>query len=143
MIKPSTPLVLMTSTPSAGRTASFETIASGDQAADFPQRAEIIIRSADDWAALWKRVYCSLSPTPALPAVDFSRRVVVAVFAGSTGVLEIRVDDVRQTDDAIVVKIVERVRRPGDIGVTAILYPFHIVSFPKTDLPIRFERANN
>ena len=64
------PLTQATTTPMVGqqipigRQIPFDTLASGDQASDFPQRAEIVVRSAEDWAVLWKRVNRSVAPVP-------------------------------------------------------------------------------
>lgn len=142
VIQPSTPLSLTraTTTPMTGQQVPFHTLASGDQASDFPQRAEIIVRTSEEWSALWQRVHRSVTPVPPMPHVSFTREIVIAVFAGNVGVLAIKVDDVRQIENATVVRIAERLRQPNDIGITAILYPYHIVSIPRTDLPIRFER---
>lgn len=42
----------------------------------------VVIKDSNAWAGWWAQHTRNLSPAPALPAVDFSRKMVVAVFAG-------------------------------------------------------------
>ncbi len=42
----------------------------------------LVIRDASAWAELWGRHVAGQSPAPALPALDFSKEMVLALFAG-------------------------------------------------------------
>src|SRR5262245_23846783 len=55
----------------------FETIVQGDQSA-IDARREVVVRTAAEWKTLWREH----NPDAPAPAVDFTKSMVVAVFAG-------------------------------------------------------------
>lgn len=69
-----TPLVV--GTPVATRQIDF-TRTSGIENAQ-----NLVIQDSNAWASLWAQHSRNLSPAPALPSVDFSKKMLVAVFAG-------------------------------------------------------------
>ena len=42
-----------------------------------------LIRDEDAWARLWERIHENVTPRPPLPAVDFSRHMLIAVATGT------------------------------------------------------------
>lgn len=64
-----------------GTPVPFETIATGQQTR-VRKAAQHVIRDRAAWVALWKRH----AGTDAAPAVDFTREMVIAIFAGETQV---------------------------------------------------------
>ena len=45
--------------------------------------SQLVVRSADEFSALWQRVHATAKPQPAVPAVDFEKSIVVAAFMGT------------------------------------------------------------
>ncbi|HEV3485198.1 MAG TPA: protease complex subunit PrcB family protein [Vicinamibacterales bacterium] len=85
----------------------------------------VVVRTAADWAELWKEHTGTANP----PAVDFTRTMVVAVFAGMrpSGGYAVEITQIEKTDAAIVVTYRERKPGPDDITTQALTFPFHIV----------------
>ena len=112
------------------------TVARGSMSAITEPR-EVVVRSSAEWNALWKE-HGSTQP---LPAVDFSKELVAAVFLGSrpTGGFSVEVVGARVEGDALVFEYVEQ--RPGrDSIVTQVLTsPFHIVKLPAHKGSVRFQ----
>jgi hypothetical protein len=117
--------------PSITRTTiliSFQTIARGDRSGII-EFSQVVVRNQADWTALWKK-HASVQSNPApLPAVDFTKEAVVAVFLGKrpTGGHEVEIVSVEQTADSLSVSYVERQPPPGSIVTQAFTQPFHIV----------------
>lgn len=67
--------------PPAGGT-SVKTLGQGQEAGEMIEKTILVITSAAEFEALWKRMNASVEPAPAAPAVDFATSQVVAAFAG-------------------------------------------------------------
>src|SRR6266508_4397374 len=48
----------------------------------YRERARLVIRAAAEWAAAWKELWAGASPAPPLPAVDFSKEMVIVAAMG-------------------------------------------------------------
>jgi hypothetical protein len=89
-----------------------------------------VVRSADEWRALWKKHAATVIPLPESPTVDFSRDMVVCVTIGSRptygyGVEIVRIEEV---DDAhFKVEVVERKPAPDAITSQVVTTPYHMV----------------
>ena len=101
---------------------------------------QVVVRTAADWAALWQRHESG----KALPDVDFSREMVLAVAAGSrpTGGWEVDILGVERAADAVVVRYTIRGPQRGQIAASIVTSPFQFVRVPAVDGPVRFERVN-
>ena len=76
-----------------------------------------------------------------LPAIDFSRHVVFLVAAGprsSTG-YELRIVQVRDAGDHIVVVVHERTPSLGDPVEARVTYPFRLIALPRTDKTVKLK----
>lgn len=98
---------------------------------------EVVVRSSTDWNALWKE-HGSTQP---VPAVDFSKELVAAVFLGSrpTGGFSVEVVGARVEGDALIVEYVEQRPGRGSIVSQMLTSPFHIVKLPAHKGPVRFQ----
>ncbi len=117
---------------------TFSSIARGDQSR-IEEARTVVARTAAEWAALWKAHAGEGQP----PGVDFSRSMVVAVFAGSrpTAGYEVEITGIDKRDAEIVVTWRER-RPPPDAMVAQVLTaPFHIARTESAPGPVRFQRA--
>ena len=85
---------------------------------------EVVVRSSADWTALWKE-HGSTQP---VPAVDFSKELVAAVFLGSrpTGGFSVEIVGARVEGDALIVEYVEQRPGRGSIMSQVLTSPFHI-----------------
>jgi VWFA-related protein len=101
------------------------------------QTRQAVIRSDAEWQALWKEH----APTRPLPAVDFTRDAVVAIFLGSraTAGYDVAITGVEPEGEGV--RIRYRETRPGAGAMTAqvITSPFHIVSTETFTGPATFQ----
>lgn len=95
------------------------------------------ITDAVQWQAVWRLV----SSEPA-PAVDFARREVVAVFLGAEPTHGYSVDIVGAvaTPTALVVQYAVAEPPAGSPAAEGETAPYVLLSVPKSELPVRFER---
>ena len=104
---------------------------------DEPKQA--VARTAAEWAALWKEH----AGDKALPAVDFSKHTVVAVFLGSRSSAGFAADvtGVRQVPGGVVVEWQERRPERGEVSAQVLTSPAVIVTIPKAAGTITFEKV--
>jgi len=121
---------------------AFRTIAQGPQSG-IRTASEFVIRSRSEWEALWRRHTAGTPQARATPRdVDFSREMVIAVFAGEVSVGS-RFGIARITRRADQLLVVVHLRgRPGPEPVDVEpATPFHIIRLPHLTLPVVFEKA--
>jgi hypothetical protein len=107
---------------------SFHTVLKGNRSG-VRESVQTVARNQAEWSALWKR-HASIEPNPPpLPAMDFSKEIVAAVFLGEkpTGGHDIEITSVEQRDGSLLVSFVERSPQPGGVVTQAFTQPFHIV----------------
>lgn len=76
-----------------------------------------------------------------LPPIDFAQRSTYLVAAGprsSTG-YELRVVEVRDEGDRLVVVVREDTPSLGDPVAARVTYPFRLISLPRTDEPVKLK----
>ncbi len=100
----------------------------------------LVIRDATAWQATWRDVVGHLTPAPALPAVDFSRAMIVVAAMGErgTGGYEIRVTRAYRRDGDLVVVVVEVSPGAGCMLIQSITAPVEVVRLPRHDGPVTF-----
>jgi hypothetical protein len=113
------------------------TVARGESSA-VDELKQTVARTSAEWEALWK-AHAGAQPAP---KVDLSQRLVVAVFLGTrpTAGYTVEVRATRVEGGALVVEYVEQRPDPGDITAQVITSPFHIVTVPRHEGPVRFDR---
>jgi len=102
-------------------------------------RREVVVRSAADWAALWK----DHGVRDPLPAVDFSREMVVGVFLGVRNTTGYGVEIVRAVGNGGVMTVQYVEASPGRDAITAqvLTAPYHLAAMPKHDGEVRFQKV--
>ncbi|MFL6635854.1 MAG: protease complex subunit PrcB family protein [Massilia sp.] len=70
--------------PPAGTAIAYETVAS-DNLSGVTARQTVVIRDQPAWDKLWSQHTAGRTPAPAAPKVDFTRKMLVGVFAGEYG----------------------------------------------------------
>ena len=107
--------------------------------------ARIVVRDAETWRQVWSRIWRNHSPGHALPAIDFSREmVVVAALSGRpTGGYNILVESAYQRADHV--EVVIRKTSPGrNCGTTqALTEPVDAARIPATTQPVRFRESHS
>jgi len=93
-------------------------------------------------AAAWKKLWQGHSPDRELPAVDFSKEMVVAVFLGSrtTSGYDVTVQSTRVDDGTLVVEYRETSPPRDAMTAQVITSPFHIAAVPARSGDVRFEK---
>jgi hypothetical protein len=100
--------------------------------------SEVVVRSRAEWDALWK-AHAGLQP---VPAADFSKEFIAAVFLGTrrSGGFSAEIIGTRREEAALVIEYRERVPAASDIVTQALTSPFHIVRVARFDGPVRFRK---
>jgi hypothetical protein len=102
-----------------------------------------VVRTEAQWQALWTLVVRGHQPVPAVPAVDFSREMVVVAAMGSrpTGGYSITVDSVTAGADAIHAYVTERSPGRGCLTTQAFTAPVDAVAIPADGRAVRFHQT--
>jgi hypothetical protein len=100
---------------------------------------QVTVRSAAEWGAIWKENGLNAP----LPAVDFSREMVVGIFLGSRPTAGYGVEIVRAVGNggALIVEYVETAPSRGAITAQILTAPFHFAVIPKHDGQITFKKV--
>jgi len=103
---------------------------------------EWVIRDEEGWVALWKEHTSIIFPAPPLPAIDFNREMVIAVFAGEqpTGGYVVTVTEVKQLEEGRGLKVYYTVEAPGSECFVEQIFtqPFHIIKLPHSKQLVGF-----
>jgi PrcB C-terminal len=120
-------------------TVPFSTLAKG-LASGVDQPTQVVVRSQNDWAALWSRHMRTQIAPPPPPAVDFSRDMVVALFLGErpTGDYAIEVTQVERTDTGLAIRYRTTRPDPAAMQTQALTQPFHLIKLPRLDDSVTF-----
>ena len=126
--------VLAVATMSA-QTPSFTNIAKGDSS-EQQLAKQATVRTAAEWKALWK----DHAPTEKMPAVDFTKDMVVGIFLGTkpSAGYEVEIVGVRPEGKDLIVEYVQKQPAPGTMAAQILTEPFHLVAVPKHAGTVRF-----
>ena len=93
-------------------------------------------------AAAWKKLWQGHAPDRALPAVDFSSEMVVAVFLGSrpTSGYDVAIEGVREERGALVVTYRETAPAREAMTAQILTAPYHLAAVPARAGDVRFEK---
>lgn len=103
-----------------------------------------VIRDAATWASTWTAIWQNVSPQPELPAVDFTREMLVVAALGErgSGGFSIVVDSARKTAGGVVVVVHVTSPGAGCMNTMAITSPVDVARMPRVDGTVEFrERA--
>lgn len=103
--------------------------------------ARLVVRDAATWQALWSQIYLRQSPVPPLPAIDFSRDMIVVVALGShsTGGYGILLEGASEAGTGGIAVTVRSVSPGSNCVVTeAFTQPVDIALLPLRDGAVRF-----
>jgi len=82
-----------------------------------------------DWQALWTKHTSYITPAPTLPAINFKKETVLAVFAGSksSGGYSILISSISQKGKELDVTVVEKTPPAGAMTTQMITQPYQFV----------------
>jgi hypothetical protein len=103
----------------------------------------VIVESADMWQALWTEHTAGMQPMPPLPDVDFSRNLVIGVFAGqkATAGYGIEIIETRASPTSLTVLYRETIPDTTAIPAQTPTQPYHLEVIPKSNLLIQFKKV--
>jgi len=119
-----------------GISSSFQTIDQGHSSGLREEIAEVY-RTQEEYETFWAR-----HSSDDAPPVDFSTRMVAAVFMGEqvTGGFSVEVTSVEDKEDGgRIVNFATQVPPPGALLSQVLTQPYHIVSVGATDKHVTFE----
>ena len=122
-----------------GETVPFSTLGKGINSG-IRESAQVVVRSQNDWAALWSRHMRTQIAPPPPPAVDFSRDMVVALFLGErpTGGYAIEVTQIERNDAGLAIRYRTTRPDPAAMPTQALTQPFHLIKLPRVDDSVTF-----
>jgi hypothetical protein len=97
---------------------------------------QVVIHNDRQWIQFWSEH----RPHEAAPEIDFTRDMVIGVFAGPRPAeqFSIRIVDARALPGSLVVDYRERLPPPGTFAVNVTVYPYDIKVVPRSTLPVKF-----
>ena len=127
--------IAMVIVASVAAQGTFTNVAKGDGSGQQLAK-QVTVRTPSEWKALWK----DHAPTEAMPAIDFVKSMVVGVFLGTkpSAGHEVEIVAVRHEGKDLVVEYAQKQPPPGTMTAQILTEPYHLVSVPKHDGPVRF-----
>ena len=117
---------------------SFTTISQSEQSG-VEEARQVVVRTPEEWKALWK----AHAPGQPMPAVDFTKSMVIGVFVGSRSTAGYRATITAIESEGANVVVTYREDRPGarDILAQMITFPHHLVRVERIAGEVKFTRA--
>lgn len=120
--------------PSDGSAAehSFEAILATTHSGVAERRREVV-RDEASWARLWSEIHAGFTPAPPLPAVDFSRHMLIAVALGTrpSGGFGIEVRSVATRGESLEIAVAESCPAAGAMVTLSLTQPVEVVRAPR------------
>lgn len=120
-------------------TIIFTTLVFGDQSG-IRTRMEVVVRTPTEWQTLWKEHMAGLPRTVASPVVDFSREMIIGIFAGEVlSPAHVSVEKIVRQEGQLVVRYQVGDLQPGPPELdTRMITPFQILRLARSTLPVVF-----
>ena len=117
---------------------SFTTISQSEQSG-VEEARQVVLRTPEEWKALWTEH----APGQPMPAVDFTKSMVIGVFLGSRNTAGYRVTVTGIEHDSAIAVVTYREERPGarDTLAQVITFPHHLVRVERLPGEVKFARA--
>jgi hypothetical protein len=111
-----------------------------DNMSGVEEARQAVAKTQAEWAALW-RAHNGAAPAP---AVDFSKRTVVAVFLGTrpSAGYSVEVTGTKLDGKTLLVEWREFPPQPGNLSAQVLTSPAHIATIPKFDGAIKFVKVD-
>jgi hypothetical protein len=128
--------------PKVGDSIPFETLASDNQSGITEQRT-VVVKDAATLEKLWAEHGKNRFTPPPMPKVDFTRQMVLAVFAGwmPDACHSMGITRVSSGGDRIVVDYAERDLSAFNVCAQVLVSPMQMVVVERSDVPVDFVKA--
>lgn len=128
------------SVPAEGELLPFTTIGS-DHAAFAPRN--LVIRDNAAWTAFWQADQAGLPAPAPLPQIDFSSKMVVAVYAPGDSCTHLSIGAVRVKSKRLTVEYSVTPPAPNVLCIASIALPRQLIVIDKLDLPLVFANTGS
>lgn len=107
----------------------------------FPEKIQKIITSQDEFNSVWNTAFVNYSQKDDAPTIDFKTRTILLVTFGenNNGGAEIKVEKIIETNENVVVSILETKAGEGCMTTDMMVYPYQIVEIEKPTKKIIFK----
>ena len=134
--------MLVNLAPGAVEKITIRTLAKGAFSGVAEAKQEVI-KTQTAWDKFLAAHHANTKAAPQLPAVDFSKDMVIAATMGrkNSGGYSIEITGVETNANRLRVSVRRTSPAPGAIVITALTAPFHFVAVPKSELKPEFVDA--
>lgn len=128
--------------PAAGTAVTFDTVAK-DTFSGVTAPQTVVIKDQAAWDKLWAQHTAGRTPVPAQPKVDFTRKMLLAVFAGdyASGCRSMVVGRVAAGASKLEVEIDERDVTTVAICLPVVTQPMQVVAVDRVDADVAFNKV--
>lgn len=129
--------------PKSGAAIPFQRLAA-DFTSGVSQSRQVVIKDAASFAKLWAEHGNNRVPAPAMPSVDFSHQMVLAVFAGQmpTPCYQLTVNRVASQGDKILVEYDVSALQTFAACAQVVSTPMQMVAIERNDAPVEFAQTS-
>lgn len=135
-------LVDLTPQPKLGDTVMFEPLLV-NQFSGSQDIKNTVLRDVKEWAAMWQQLNANMTEAPAMPDVDFGKRMLLAIQTGaaSNGCAGVSVVRTAVADGVLHVEYAMAPEPGPDIACLAVITsPAAVVAVDKFDGPVSFDQ---
>jgi hypothetical protein len=102
---------------------------------------QVVVRTDRQWIRFWSEH----RPHEPAPEIDFTRNMVIGIFAGPrpADAFSITITQIQTTARALIVDYREQVPPPGTFAVGVSVSPYHLKVVPRTTLPVKFRQLSS
>jgi hypothetical protein len=126
--------------PKSGTAIAFQTLVA-DMRSGVTEPKNVVVRDAAAWQQLWTQHIANRVPAPGLPNVDFTARMVIAVFTGNRamGCGSMGITHVSSKDGQMVVDYEDRSSPMGRMCPNIVTSPVSMVMVDRNDAQVDFQ----
>jgi len=103
-----------------------------------------VIRDAKEWEALWKSINAGKIPVPELPAVDFTKNMILATFLGTkpTSGYGVHIESAWTEDKGLRAEVWTKAPAAGSAALTVVTQPYSMVVVPRQEGEVRWVKID-
>lgn len=112
---------------------------------DIAKDTSFVVRDSAAWAATWKALHATVSPKPALPAIDFGTTMVAVAGLGQkpNGGFTVQITGADEEGGKVTVHVLAIAPGPTCATPQEITHPATAMQFPRRDGEVVFVRKDS